>query len=138
MKIAIVGDVALELIAPYFRNEGYEVYVPAGFGAWRQELLDENSALHRFNPDYIYNVTEKENTLTLNLFEPLTYGELMVEGNYPCDPAARVRFAAEGERTLRLRTPEFLEKVLFNGEEIPFSERPKTELADALLDTFGI
>jgi phosphopantothenoylcysteine decarboxylase/phosphopantothenate--cysteine ligase len=25
-----------------------------------------------------------------------------------------------------------------NGEEIPFSERPKTELADALLDTFGI
>ena len=63
MKIAIVGDVALELIAPYFRNEGYEVYVPAGFGAWRQELLDENSALHRFNPDYIYNVTEKENTL---------------------------------------------------------------------------
>ena len=25
-----------------------------------------------------------------------------------------------------------------NGEEIPFSERPKTELAEGLLDTFGI
>lgn len=67
MKIALVGDVALELIAPYFRNDGYEVYVPAGFGAWRQELLDENSALHRFKPDCIYNVTEKEDTLKLEV-----------------------------------------------------------------------
>ena len=63
-KVALVGDVALELIAPYFRKDGYEVYVPAGFGAWRQELLDENSALYRFNPDCIYNVTEREETLS--------------------------------------------------------------------------
>ena len=62
-KIALVGDVALELLAPYFRKDGYDVYVPSGFGTWRQELLDENSALHEFNPDFIYNVTDKDATL---------------------------------------------------------------------------
>lgn len=62
-KVALVGDAAVELIAPYFRKEGYDVYVPSGFGAWRQELLDENSALHEFNPDFIYDVTEKETVL---------------------------------------------------------------------------
>ena len=37
MRVALTGDVALELIAPYFTEAGYEVYVPAGFGAWRQD-----------------------------------------------------------------------------------------------------
>jgi FkbH-like protein len=63
-KTALVGDVALELIAPYFRKDGYEVYVPSGFGTWRQELLDPKSGLHRFNPEYVFDVTEKENVLS--------------------------------------------------------------------------
>jgi FkbH-like protein len=57
IKVALTGDVALELLAPYFRKAGYEVYVPAGFGAWRQEVLDENSGLNRFRPDFVYDVT---------------------------------------------------------------------------------
>lgn len=63
MKIALVGDVALELMAPYFREAGHEVYVPAGFGAWRQELLDERSPLHRFAPDAVFNVTANDAAL---------------------------------------------------------------------------
>ena len=62
-KVALTGDVALELVAPYFREAGYEVYVPAGFGTWRQELLDPQSGLHRFEPDWVYDVTTNEKTL---------------------------------------------------------------------------
>ena len=63
VKVALTGDVALELIAPYFTKAGFDVYIPAGFGAWRQELLDQNSALNRFAPDFIYDVTGAEKTL---------------------------------------------------------------------------
>ncbi len=56
VRIALTGDVALDLLAPYFREAGYEVYVPAGFGTWQQELLDSESGLHSFKPDYIYDV----------------------------------------------------------------------------------
>ena len=62
-RLALTGDVALELIAPYFREAGYEVYVPAGFGTWKQELLDPQSGLHRFAPDWIYDVTTNERKL---------------------------------------------------------------------------
>ena len=57
MKVALTGDVALNLMAPYFREAGYEVYVPAGFATWKQELLDPDSGLRRFNPDVVYDVT---------------------------------------------------------------------------------
>ncbi len=63
MKIALVGDVALDLLAPYFREADFEVYVPSGFGAWRQELLDENSALKQFKPDLVFDVTTYESVL---------------------------------------------------------------------------
>ena len=63
MRVALTGDVALELIAPYFTEAGYEVYVPAGFGTWRQEVLDKESGLNRFRPDAIFNVTEFDETL---------------------------------------------------------------------------
>lgn len=63
-RVALTGDVALELIAPYFRNEGYEVYVPAGFAAWRTELLDKNSNLHKFKPDFIFDVTSRDECLS--------------------------------------------------------------------------
>ena len=57
-RVALVGDVALDLIAPYFREAGFETYVSPGFGAWRQEVLDDASQLHAFNPDVVYDVTE--------------------------------------------------------------------------------
>lgn len=63
MRIALTGDVALELIAPYFRGAGHEVHVPAGFGAWRQELLDKDSALWRFKPDLVFDVTAHDAVL---------------------------------------------------------------------------
>lgn len=63
LRVALTGDVALELVAPYFNAAGYETYVPSGFGAWRTELLDSNSALNKFNPDFIYNVTERNEVL---------------------------------------------------------------------------
>lgn len=64
MKVALTGDVALELIAPYFREAGYDVYTPAGFGTWRQELLDESSGLRRFAPDFIFDVTAHDAALS--------------------------------------------------------------------------
>ena len=67
MKVALAGDVALELLAPYFREAGYETYTPAGFGAWRQELLDESSGLRRFAPDFIFDVTAHDEALSKEL-----------------------------------------------------------------------
>lgn len=64
MKIALTGDVALELIAPYFRKAGFDVYVPAGFAAWRQELIDEDSPLNRFGADLIFDVTAHDGILS--------------------------------------------------------------------------
>ena len=63
MKVALTGDVALDLLAPYFREAGFDVYVPSGFGTWRQELIDENSALHRFRPDLVFDVSAHDAAL---------------------------------------------------------------------------
>ena len=51
------------MLAPYFREAGFEVHVPAGFGAWRQEVLDGDSALRRFGPDMIFDVTSHDDVL---------------------------------------------------------------------------
>ncbi len=64
MKIALAGDIALELMAPYFREAGHEVYVAPGFGAWRQELLDEGSGLRRFAPDLVYDPSTRDAVLS--------------------------------------------------------------------------
>lgn len=64
VRVALVGDVALDVVAPYFREAGYETYVPAGFGTWRQELLDASSALRRFAPDAVCDVTAYDATLS--------------------------------------------------------------------------
>lgn len=64
MKIALTGDVALELIAPYFRKAGFEVYLPAGFAAWRQELIDKDSPLNTFGANLIFDVTSFDDVLS--------------------------------------------------------------------------
>ena len=63
IRVALTGDVSLEIMAPYFRAAGYEVYVPPGFGTWRQEILDEKSALHAFKPDFVFDVTAQDEAL---------------------------------------------------------------------------
>lgn len=64
MKIALTGDVALELIAPYFRKAGFDVYVPTGFAAWRQELIDKDSPLNKFGADLVFDVTAYDDILS--------------------------------------------------------------------------
>lgn len=64
MRIALAGDVALELLAPSFRAAGHDVYVPAGFGTWRQEMLDENSGLRKFQPELVFDVTAHDEALS--------------------------------------------------------------------------
>ena len=64
MKIVLTGDVALELIAPYFRKAGFDVYVPAGFAAWRQELIDKDSPLNKFGADLVFDVTVYDDILS--------------------------------------------------------------------------
>ena len=51
MKIALLGNVTLDFFAQDFRRAGHEVYVPSGFDAWRQEVLDTSSGLHAFAAD---------------------------------------------------------------------------------------
>ncbi len=74
-RIALAGDVALELIAPYFRKAGYEVYVPAGFATWRQEMLEKTSAMNAFSPDAIVDVTAFDDILSGEV--PSFYDERM-------------------------------------------------------------
>ena len=70
----------------------------------------------------LFAVTEKADTLTVNLFEPLSCQYLEISGNYPCAPAAEITLKENSNKTIRLRTPEFLEKVTVNGEVIPFTK----------------
>lgn len=66
-------------------------------------------------------VTEDEGSITVNLFESLTSGNIVISGEYPAEPSAVITFAAPEKRKVRLRTPDFLQKVLVNGREIPFT-----------------
>ena len=50
-KVALTGDVALELVAPYFRQAGYEVHGP------------DSPPLEEFAPDFIYDVTSHDAVL---------------------------------------------------------------------------
>ena len=58
MKIALLGNVTLDFLAQDFRRAGHDVYVPPGFDAWRQEVLDPASGLHVFAPDAVLLVME--------------------------------------------------------------------------------
>lgn len=60
-------------------------------------------------------VTESENTVTVNLFEALDSGTLQIRGDYPLAPEAEIIFNDPENKTLRIRTPEFLSKIKVNG-----------------------
>ena len=51
IKVALTGNVALELVAPYFREAGYDVCEPG-------RPLDE------FRPDFVYDVTAHDDVLS--------------------------------------------------------------------------
>jgi FkbH-like protein len=51
VRIALLGDVSVEFFASDFRREGHEVFVPSGFGAWREAALDHDGALRAFSPE---------------------------------------------------------------------------------------
>ena len=91
IRVALVGDVALELLAPYFREAGYATYVPAGFGAWRQELLDPKSGLNAFAPDFVCDVTAFDGDLAGEV--PGFYDERMRE-------LAREPYSLDGIRAI--------------------------------------
>ena len=58
MKIALLGNVTLDFLAQDFRRAGHDVYVPPGFDAWRQEVLDPASGLHAFSPEAVLLVMD--------------------------------------------------------------------------------
>jgi FkbH-like protein len=69
LRIAVAGSATTDLIARAVAvsaaQEGIApVVVQAPFGAWRQEALDANSALHRFAPDLVVLVTDWRDAVT--------------------------------------------------------------------------
>ena len=51
LRVALTGNVALELIAPYFREAGYDVHGP------------DSPPLDEFRPDFVYDVTAHDDVL---------------------------------------------------------------------------
>jgi len=68
----------------------------------------------------LFAVTGNKDAPTVNLFEPLVSEDLIIGGNYPCEPEAVLHFTTAGRRKLRLRTPEFLAMVTLSGTPVPF------------------
>ena len=52
IRVALTGNVALELIAPYFREAGYDVHGP------------DSPPLDEFRPDFVYDVTAHDAVLS--------------------------------------------------------------------------
>lgn len=107
MKIAVLGNVTLDFFAQDFRREGDEVYLVPGFDAWRQEVLDETSGLHVFDPDAVL---------------------LVVEGGADADDVARLRARLPRARVVvpdlaRLadETPGFWDERMRTLAAMPFS-----------------
>jgi FkbH-like protein len=76
LRLAIAGSCTTDFIARAaavgIAQEGFEPLIyQAGFGAWRQEALDPDSALHRFAPDLVLLVnTWRDAVLDLPLDTP--------------------------------------------------------------------
>jgi DUF1680 family protein len=106
---------------------GFKAFAPDQMGRNFGKPFGGNDCCRAQGPEGLVTallmaVTEKENTLTVNLFEPLSYVPLVIEGDYPRTPEVLIRFTEKCTKRLRLRTPEFLEKVTLNGKEIPFEK----------------
>lgn len=53
-KIAFLSNVNIDLIQPIFNKLGeYESYF-SGFNQWQSEMMNTNSSLHHFSPDFVF------------------------------------------------------------------------------------
>ena len=106
MKIALLGNVTLDFLAQDFRRAGHDVYVPSGFDAWHQEVLDPASGLHAFAPEAVLLVMDggvpKGDTEILNAL-------------------AHARVVVPDLATLAAETPGFWDERMRKLAAMPFS-----------------
>lgn len=70
-------------------------------------------------------VMQSGNSIELNLLEPLTAdipgaAKIEITGNYPLEPVAQIRLAADRPFELNLRLPAYLKQVRLNGAPLQF------------------
>ena len=104
---------------------GFKAYAPDQIERCFKTPFGGNDCCRAQGPEGLFTasliaVTEREECITVNLFENLVSGNLQISGNYPIENTARITFTENTQKTLRLRTPEFLKRVTLNNEEIPF------------------
>ena len=104
---------------------GFKAYAPDQIERCFNTPFGGNDCCRAQGPEGLFTAsiiaaTEKEECVTVTLFENLVSGNLRISGNYPIENTARIAFTENTKRTLRLRTPEFLKRVTLNNEEIPF------------------
>lgn len=51
MRLALLSNVTVDLLADKLKK--YDVYIPAGFDAWQQEVLNTSSGLYSFQPEAV-------------------------------------------------------------------------------------
>lgn len=104
---------------------GFKAYAPDQIEMCFKTPFGGNDCCRAQGPEGLFTaslvaVTEKDECVTVNLFEDLVSGNLRISGNYPIENRVRIAFTENTKTSLRLRTPEFLKRVTLNNEEIPF------------------
>ena len=51
-KIALLSNITIDIIADMLKKT-YEVYYPAGFNIWQQEVLDSSSEFYKYQPEAV-------------------------------------------------------------------------------------
>ncbi len=52
MRVALLSNVTVDLLADQLRHD-VDIYIPAGFDTWQQEILSEDSGLYEYGPESI-------------------------------------------------------------------------------------
>ena len=120
MRLALLGDVTMDFFAQDFRRDGYDVYVPPGFGTWRQELLDPESGLKAFRPDAILLVLASKEG-----------------GDVPVPEIADCMVVEPDIATLARETPGFWDERMRKLAAMPFSLSGLKAVEDEFLWAVG-
>lgn len=81
MKVAVVSNTNIQMISNMVSNFS-EVYTPAGYGVWLQELLEESSNLYQFSPQAVFILLDAAELLqTRNTIEEVQE-ELEIVADY--------------------------------------------------------
>jgi FkbH-like protein len=81
LKVAVVSNINIQMISNMVSNFS-EVYTPAGYGVWLQELLEESSKLYQFSPQAVFILLDAAELLqTRNTIEEVQE-ELDIVANY--------------------------------------------------------